>query len=75
MLMWLESCGNSVTENAQHQYFLSSISSRKSGFFIYPINFRKGLSLHIARNRYILEDDFVIHEDIYISPKKSSLPS
>lgn len=75
MLMWLESCGSSVTENAQHQYFLSSISSRKSGVFLYPINFREGISLHIARNPDILKNNFIVHEDMYLPPKKSTPPT
>jgi len=75
MFMWLENCGNSVTENDQHQYFLSSISSRKSGFFIYPINFRDSLSFHVARNPDILKSNFIIHDDIYTPPKKSTLPT
>jgi hypothetical protein len=73
MICWFENAGNNIAGNVQHQYFLSSVSSAKAGFFMCDFFFRKGLSLHIARNREIIVSDYINHDDVYLAPLNEGL--
>ncbi len=72
MICWFENDSNDVSSIDTYVFLLSSVSSRKTGIYVHPFNFRKSLSLYIARNRDIISPtDFLIHNNVYLAPKVS----
>jgi hypothetical protein len=72
MICWFENDSNDVSSIDTYVFLLSGVSSRKTGIYVHPFNFRKSLSLYIARNRDIISPtDFLIHNNVYLAPKVS----
>jgi hypothetical protein len=72
MICWFENSGNDTSNIDTYVFLLSSVSSRKRGVFTHPFNFRRSLSLYIARNRDIISTtDFRTHNNVYLAPKVS----
>jgi len=70
MICWFEIDSNDISSIDTYVFLLSSVSSRKTGIFTHSFNFRRSLSLYIARNRDIISPtDFRIHNNVYLAPK------
>jgi hypothetical protein len=68
MKYWFENHSNTVGGGLQSVYLLSSYSKDKHGVVCMPTNFRRSLSMYIAR--VLIKSSFDIIDNVYITPSK-----
>ena len=70
MICWFETHGNDVTKNQMDVFLMSTISSSRSGIYVYTEeHFRRALALNVARNRELIAPtNFLLHNNVYLAP-------
>ena len=69
MMCWFENHSNNVMCNIDYVFLMSTISSRHSGMYLDKENFRLGMALYIARDRFVIKKTWINDADIYLKPK------
>jgi 23S rRNA G2069 N7-methylase RlmK/C1962 C5-methylase RlmI len=68
MICWFENSNNDITSIDSHVFFLSSVSSRHSGYYIDQKNFRLNMSIYVARGRDVINRTWINNCDRYYAP-------
>jgi len=59
MICWFENDSNDVRSIDNYVFLMSSVSSRKSGFYLAKKSFRLGMALYIARGRDVIDKSWL----------------